>query len=452
VNFPEELQMTSMESQYLRRTQVILLSLMWAHLPLTVAVAWWFNSSVLVSAILVCAIVAGPTFSLVIRAEPRISTLVFGIAMTSLSGVLIFAGRGRPEIHFHVFVALAFVTVLGRPWAVIAAAVTIALHHLASYMLLPSLAFDHAATLWTVVEHAAFVIAETIPAAIIARILGRSLAAQSLASEHLAAASTDISQRAGLLLTSNENVARQSVSQAAALAQSAASLTQVTERIQQGAASAAQTAALAQASLAEAVAGNKIIQDLAGAIEVIQQSEMQTCKIIEVIEGIAFQTNLLALNAAVEAARAGDAGRGFAVVAEEVRQLAIRSAKAAHDTSSLIQTSVESAKAGRGFSIKANTMLTSICNSSRQMETLISTMSVNSAQQAEGVNEATQAINYLNGATYNNARDAANATEISKGLSECAETLDDMVQQLLSVTEQRPAPRLMRAAGHSSKR
>jgi hypothetical protein len=441
-----------MESQYLRRTQLILLALMWIHLPLTVTVAWWFNSSLLISALLVCAIVAGPTLAMLIRAESWISTLVFGIAMTSLSGVLIFAGRGRPEIHFHVFVALAFVTVLGRPWAVIAGAVTIALHHLLSFMWMPSLAFDPSVTLWTVFEHAAFVIAETIPAAFIARTLGRAMAAHAITSDRLSTTSTEISSRASLLLASNENVARQSVSQADALAQSAASLTRVTERIQQSAVSAAETAALAQTSLNESLSGSKIIQDLGGAIQAIQQSEMQTSKIIEVIEGIAFQTNLLALNAAVEAARAGDAGRGFAVVADEVRQLAIRSAKAANDTGELIKKSVESAMAGHGFSVKASAMLTSICNSSRQMETLISAMSVNSAQQAEGVKEATQAINHLTAATQSNARDAANVTELSKGLSDCAQSLDEMVRQLHSLNEKGPAQPLAHFEGHSSNR
>ncbi|SVB56955.1 uncharacterized protein METZ01_LOCUS209809 [marine metagenome] len=53
------------------------------------------------------------------------------------------------------------------------------------------------------------------------------------------------------------------------------------------------------------------------------------------ITAVAEQTNLLALNAAIESARAGEHGRGFAVVADEVRTLAIRSKESADQITSI---------------------------------------------------------------------------------------------------------------------
>lgn len=70
-----------------------------------------------------------------------------------------------------------------------------------------------------------------------------------------------------------------------------------------------------------------------------------------VIDGIAFQTNILALNAAVEAARA--ARRGFAVVAAEVRSLAKRSAEAAQEIKTMIQTNTKGSDAGTELAEKA---------------------------------------------------------------------------------------------------
>ncbi|NHW59947.1 methyl-accepting chemotaxis protein, partial [Escherichia coli] len=71
----------------------------------------------------------------------------------------------------------------------------------------------------------------------------------------------------------------------------------------------------------------------------ISDSSNKIADIINVINNIAFQTNILALNASVETARAGTHGRGFMVVANEVRNLAVDSAKAATEIEVLIADS-----------------------------------------------------------------------------------------------------------------
>jgi methyl-accepting chemotaxis protein len=63
-------------------------------------------------------------------------------------------------------------------------------------------------------------------------------------------------------------------------------------------------------------------------ISELSKSAIQIGDVVKLITGIAAQTNLLALNATIEAARAGEAGKGFAVVAQEVKALAVQTAKA----------------------------------------------------------------------------------------------------------------------------
>ena len=93
---------------------------------------------------------------------------------------------------------------------------------------------------------------------------------------------------------------------------------------------------------------NTQMEALSNAMHDISSNAEEITSIAKAIDDIAFQTSILALNASVEAAHAGSAGKGFAVVAEEVKDLAGKSAQAAHsaveivaNTRAVIQTGVE---------------------------------------------------------------------------------------------------------------
>lgn len=138
--------------------------------------------------------------------------------------------------------------------------------------------------------------------------------------------------------------------------------------------------------------GKVKIGEMVNAMDGIRASSQDIAKIIKVIDEIAFQTNLLALNAAVEAARAGQHGRGFAVVAQEVRNLAGRSAKAARETSELIESASGRVQEGVRIADETSSAFTSIADDIDKVRTLVGDIATASDEQSRGVAQINVAV------------------------------------------------------------
>ena len=191
---------------------------------------------------------------------------------------------------------------------------------------------------------------------------------------------------------SSQSLATNSQIQSSSVDEVSASAEQTNIQVKANAASADSAAQLVAGASMVASEGTSKIAEMVQSMEGIRASSQDIAKIIKVIDEIAFQTNLLALNAAVEAARAGQHGRGFAVVAQEVRNLAGRSAKAARETSDLIEDASTRVQAGVRIADEARNAFSRIADDITQVQTLVRDIAVSSEEQARGVAQINGAI------------------------------------------------------------
>ncbi|RAI04240.1 hypothetical protein DLJ53_07290 [Acuticoccus sediminis] len=161
--------------------------------------------------------------------------------------------------------------------------------------------------------------------------------------------------------------------------------------------------------------------------------------VVETIAGIAHQTNLLALNATIEAARAGEIGKGFAVVAQEVKNLAMQTAKATDEVSHQIGTlQAQIRSVADGISSVSTVMeelgklFASIGEATEEQKSATAAISANAQQAARGADTAARTILAIEEFSANNLA----ATEVlSSAAARVVEANDNLSAQSKEVVK-----------------
>lgn len=352
-----------------------------------------------------------------------ISRYAFAIAVQLFAALHIQQAFGMTELHFEVFVLLAFLSYF-RDWKTIAVGTaTVAVHHILFYIVQSSggglMIFEEGRVAFYILAiHAAFAIAEGAILGLMARssfseakgavILNKTVsdimhkkdslnlsvnipddvpsieefktlieAFRSLITEsnslssNVSAVAQRVNNSSGTLDTSVTLSAEQVKLISASIVEISHTIEDVATRSKESNAYAEKARSSTVETKASIAGSSENVSQLrqtltvaSSAIQTLSDKCNNISEVMQSIKSVAEQTNLLALNAAIESARAGEHGRGFAVVADEVRNLAIKSKESAEEIEQITVGLITSANASVTQMNDCVTMVDEAVNSS----------------------------------------------------------------------------------------
>ncbi len=228
----------------------------------------------------------------------------------------------------------------------------------------------------------------------------------------------------------SQMLARGATRQAAAIEETSASLEEMSAMTKDNTEYADNAEILIEISREITDKSGSSIKNLKLSMDEMNKASKETSKIVGNIDQIAFQTNILALNAAIEAARAGEAGAGFSVVADEVRNLAIRSARAAHTTAELIHDSGQKNKKGVLLLDKTHEAFKKMQESFREISDLLKEIMSASKKQAVGIRHLNLSLSEMDKVTQKNAANAQEVASVSMELYSQSDRMNIIVNHL----------------------
>lgn len=203
----------------------------------------------------------------------------------------------------------------------------------------------------------------------------------------VSAVAGQVAQGANHISNGSHSMAQGASEQATAIEQLSSSIYEISLNTKENAKMAEKASELYQSITRQTQVSSELMNELMAAVSDIKEASSNISKIIKLINDISFQTNILSLNAAVEAANAGQHGRGFAVVAGEVRNLALKSAKAAADTDVLIENTIQKAQRGSAIADRTYKALTEITGDILHASQLIDDIARSSGEQSLGIDQ-----------------------------------------------------------------
>ncbi|MEA2119495.1 methyl-accepting chemotaxis protein [Halovibrio sp. HP20-50] len=256
---------------------------------------------------------------------------------------------------------------------------------------------------------------------------------------------TSIFERSQQIASGNNDLSSRTEQQASSLEETASSMEQLASTVGHNANNARQASQLADSATLTARRSGEEVGAIVETMQDISASSNQVADIITVIDNIAFQTNILALNASVEAARAGEHGRGFAVVAQEVRSLASRSAGAAKEVRTLIDSSLSKVDAGTQRVNQAGETMQDLVAAVQRVNDIMDEIASASEQQSSGIGQVNQAVAQMDQVVQQNAQLVQQAARSANELESEAARLREAVERFRIA-----APSSQHASHHSS--
>ncbi len=263
--------------------------------------------------------------------------------------------------------------------------------------------------------------------------------------------SQEILMASNVLSDSSQTLSSSTNQQASSVEETSSALEEITNMTGSNLSNAKKLAMLAKEMSNGTSAAFEHVEDLEGAMKLLQESNSEVKELVtiikkisdktEIIGEIVFQTKLLSFNASVEAERAGEHGRGFAVVAQEVGNLAQMSGKAAQEISEILEESIQRATdttaknennvvEGVKFVSNIKKVITEIDESSHAVSDRSSEISTSSEEQHIGLKQISEAVISFDQSIQENATVSEESASASEELNQQAVSLTSVIKNL----------------------